>query len=764
VDVKVSFFRQLIADRKQDLQYLAHVRQRYSESEELIRELSVVLANRFAQGNVEDYPLGMANYSLLVSLEQYLNDDSRVPSDSNIADLQSLYVTSGQASGTPLDQLSADAYLRLVILTRWSFTSIDNSINFETRSKALDVGSLRLPSWDHDPDHPYLNEIPKRDFGTPFDDRLQAGMTGVLHKMRLGDQSISWYRGPFMPCQTSEDKVNLLNDYERGKEGDTYVATDADRLLRYHPLDGMLDISYSSAYELGRFLALRNADYANALYEYKRGRARYITLQKSDAVRKQEVLNKGINIKQLPYAKLDPSRQSEYLAMIKQYLMELATLKDIPGWYLLPDYQLAPQLSIRTFSVDMKWMQSLWLGALSLSGRSEITYAMYSELYVDLQSHVPSGGFFLHSDLVWAYPELVIETKQIAGAVDGTLDVQQLRSDQGSSYADYIERKTNPGREQIQPKPILEARDLALDCRLVLTTDYVEGQVVQYNNNFYVCRQSHRTGSSLAGDGSSFDGDRWRDCPVWTASQRYILNTFVTYEGQAYRCIQDHVSTALFDNLMWEITDDYWQSNTLYEINTCVRDGNEYYISTQKHTSGDSFGVNRWEACASWQAQTDYAQNQFVTYAGQAYQCTQGHASTGSFVEDNWQAVDNINWQAPDDATFNYIALSLPPEALHYGADATSTVVNGETQYSYQKSIKYNGRTVCTLSSTDIQVDDKGIVNIENLAESIKQGLNNSALVDSAYKTGLTHFGSARLSRYMLEGEPKVEFSLGGTK
>jgi GH24 family phage-related lysozyme (muramidase) len=68
------------------------------------------------------------------------------------------------------------------------------------------------------------------------------------------------------------------------------------------------------------------------------------------------------------------------------------------------------------------------------------------------------------------------------------------------------------------------------------------------------------------------------------------------------------------------------------------------------------------------------------------------------------------------------------------------------------------------LSSTDIQVDDKGIVNIENLAESIKQGLNNSALVDSAYKTGLTHFGSARLSRYMLEGEPKVEFSLGGTK
>ena len=97
------------------------------------------------------------------------------------------------------------------------------------------------------------------------------------------------------------------------------------------------------------------------------------------------------------------------------------------------------------------------------------------------------------------------------------------------------------------------------------------------------------------------------------------------------------------------------------------------------------------------------------------------------------------------------------------GADVTAVVADGETQYQYEKDIKYKGRTVTRLKN--IQVDSEGIVNIEQLASDIQQGLITSSdeMVDAAYKNGLT-IGSARLSRYMLEGEPKVEFSLGGEK
>jgi hypothetical protein len=849
IDVKASFFRQLIADRKEDLQYLAHVRERRSESDMLVRELSVIMANRFAQGNNQKYPLGMANYAMLVSLEQYLNDDSRVLSDS-----KSLYVTGGQTTGTPLDQLSADAYVRLVILTHWSFTSKDNPINFEKRSQALDAGSLRLPSkhsstvedtlisavntfitanngkisdadsqlflisgafdtyisenitesqdalliqsgtqyklgfcsasdtyqeevltesnaeallgiisekqnslrfhnvltkYISTPYHPFIHDIPKRDSGTVFDHHLKAGMTALWHKFRLGDQSLSWYHGPLVPHQNTDDTGDQLSDYEKGREGEnTYVASDADRLLYCYQSNGMLDASYAAAYELGRFLALRKSDYAKALYQYKRARARHITLIESDAMRKAGVTSKGMTIEELPYAKLDDTQQNDYLAVITQYLIELASLKDIPDWYLIPDHRLVPQLTIRTFTVDMKWMQSLWLGALSLASRPQITYLIYQELLAELQSHVPSGGFFLHSDLVWAYPELVVEAKYIAPNFnDGLeLNINQLRATHGDGYTDYIEQVPNKG--------LIETREMATDCQLVPIIDYVQGQCVKYNNTFYECLKNHRAGSG-------FDGDRWQICPVWSTNHKYLLNTFVTYEGQAYRCSRDHTSTNLFNSALWELTDIYWQPNTEYETNYCVRDGNGYYVSTQEHRSGAAFGFNRWRLCTEWQAAMPYTQEQFVTYNRQAYRCTQNHTSSNSFEQEKWQLIESIDWTSSDNNGFNYIALSLPPEALHYGADATATEVDGETQYTYEKAVKYRGQTICTLS---IQADERGIINTGELAEEIRQGLRESLAVDNAYKDSLTDFGSARLSRYMLEGEPKVEFSLGGTK
>ena len=59
------------------------------------------------------------NDALLVSLEQYLNDDGQVSGDQ-----RSLYVT-GHETGKPLeggDALDDDEYVRLVVLTRWSVT------------------------------------------------------------------------------------------------------------------------------------------------------------------------------------------------------------------------------------------------------------------------------------------------------------------------------------------------------------------------------------------------------------------------------------------------------------------------------------------------------------------------------------------------------------------------------------------------------------------------------------------------------------------
>ncbi len=404
VDVKKHFFNTLIAETKEDLQYLAHVRQRYDETgQSLKRELSVIVGNRFAQSDPETYPSGMANHLLLISLEGYLNDDSQLGTDQ-----QSNYTTGNDTEGVLLEQLNDDDHIRYIVLTGWSFTSKEEKINFEQRSKALDVGSLRLPSKDSSLDHPYVQGIPKRDGGTPFDEKLKAGMSAIPHQFRIGDRSVSWYRGPCVPFLSDA----ALNAYEKGEgENDIKVPTDADKLLGYLSEDGMFDISYAAAYELGRFLGMKNEGYAKALARYKRAKSRYVSLQREDEDRSQDVIDKGITIKNLPYAKLRPQELEEDKKVIVDFLKSLALLKGIPHWYLLPDDHLLPQRTIRTFYIDPKWLQGLWLGILSLGGRAAVTHQCYKELYPEFSAKMPKAGFFLRSDLVWAYPEMLVTAR-----------------------------------------------------------------------------------------------------------------------------------------------------------------------------------------------------------------------------------------------------------------------------------------------------------------------------------------------------------------
>ena len=130
-------------------------------------------------------------------------------------------------------------------------------------------------------------------------------------------------------------------------------------------------------------------------------------MQKEDEDRSQDVIEKGITIENLPYSKLNEEDLTEDREFIKNYLEELALLKEVPHWYLIPDPDLLPQRTIRTFQIDFKWIQSLWLGALSLGGRTQVSAKLYEELVPLTTPNIPHAGFFLRSDLVWAYPEMV---------------------------------------------------------------------------------------------------------------------------------------------------------------------------------------------------------------------------------------------------------------------------------------------------------------------------------------------------------------------
>lgn len=366
----------------------------------LKRELSVLVANRFGQNAASPEHSGR-NIAMVVSLEQYLTEESL----------------------NAIDGLPDDADMRFIVLTSWEFDCAPKAINFEHRSKKLTANALRYA--DHD-----INLVEdKGEFGA----KLQAGMVPLPHTLRNNDRGLSWYRGPLVPTvQTNAQWENVqLSAQALGEESETLVATDADKLLRYHPSEGMFDVSYAAAYELGRVLSLTQTEFLKNLRQYKKAKSRYIKLAASDAQRMAHVQDLGIHIEELPYAQLNASVMHGQRQIIEHWLMQLAHLSHIPSWYLVPDNRLLPPRSLRTFNVDPVWLQALWLGALSLDGRPQVTHDLFKEIWNTRQAEIPRAGAFLRSDIVSAYPELVADFRNIDElavdiADDHSVDLRQL--------------------------------------------------------------------------------------------------------------------------------------------------------------------------------------------------------------------------------------------------------------------------------------------------------------------------------------------------
>ena len=91
-----------------------------------------------------------------------------------------------------------------------------------------------------------------------------------------------------------------------------------------------------------------------------------------------------------------------------------------------------------------------------------------------------------------------------------------------------------------------------------------------------------------------------------------------------------------------------------------------------------------------------------------------------------------------------------------------------KTSLKYTKNLQYKGQAIDSaidMVNPDL-MDDYGIVNMSKLAARIKLALEGSSKVDQTYKNNLKTkaFASAHLGRYLLEGEPRAEFSLGDEK
>ena len=254
------------------------------------------------------------------------------------------------------------------LIKDFSFGDFSNLVKHLSRTPS----TLRLPD----------SKLPSTDQNLKY---LQSGFYPLPHKLRQGAQTVSWYHGPLATAPAKPLPIGSV--------------ACADSLLHYYQDNGMFDVSYAAAWELGRLLALQNAHFSAALYKWKKQYVR--SLHKARQMRA---------VPHLPGANRDYA-PAPLPVSADHWLKDLALLKGVPFNYLVPDEELLPVESIRFFRLDKSWVQTLLDGALSI-GRIARNDAEYDSMIIaeeKLLACKEVTGFIMRSEVVSGWPALQIE-------------------------------------------------------------------------------------------------------------------------------------------------------------------------------------------------------------------------------------------------------------------------------------------------------------------------------------------------------------------
>ncbi|MFI8886997.1 hypothetical protein [Streptomyces sp. NPDC053813] len=444
IDVPAALFKAVLPSTD-ECHYLAHVRD--VAEPKLLADGEVLTKGTFSVVTGNRFPRGEGGHAVhLVSLEgfdQHL--EGELPSEV--------------------------AHVRLVSLWSWSFRN-DPSAAFDAAgilTSLVEPGTtdaenlaLRLPRPVNAPGAPSTDEAHALQ-------RLHLGYVPVPHRPITGEHTYAWYRGPFTPL-TAQDVPDL----------DTSSAhTTADFALVYDQTYGVFDVSYAAAWTLGRAVALADPSYGAEVTRARRelansavrmmavandpvrsaagalsadgNRPGLSALARLAAHRGGRTLVDALGAPQLPQeavprpvplarlsradarAALDEDSPSATLLEVASHragtlterLTELRTLRSVPFSYLVPDFRMLPEESLRLFRVDPVWMDALLAGARDVAVHTSLDLRCDRSLRAATRSGdrtgYPAAGLLMRSALVPAWPDMVIVGKK------GTRELTEIR-------------------------------------------------------------------------------------------------------------------------------------------------------------------------------------------------------------------------------------------------------------------------------------------------------------------------------------------------
>jgi hypothetical protein len=397
LDINLATF-QKICPRRDDLPWLAHIRQVDTADKvplEMVADgdFSVLVANRFP-------PLG-ANTVYLISLEGWM-------------DLLNPSATTSQGMKR----------VRLITLADWKFVNDPKGHdtfgglmqNLKENSSNFGI-TLRTTSGE-----------------AYVDNALKRGYVPLDYKPVDSTPTFGWYRGPLAPLRRPQLRKEV---FERA---DTAMIFDKDK--------GMFDLSYASAWELGRLTALSSPAFVKGLRLFVDGCRNAAEFAREIA----EFIKNHASSFTDPISGDSGFERVTVTKDLVEWIARLVLLYPVPFHYLVPHQSLLPSESLRFFYLDNNWVDALVDGAFSIAVRNvgEEQKALRDDLRKTLSKIVyqhrlrlqgqdptwetdesymefPKSGFLLRSRIVTGWPGV-----EVTATTDATSDTlpKILRFDQ----------------------------------------------------------------------------------------------------------------------------------------------------------------------------------------------------------------------------------------------------------------------------------------------------------------------------------------------
>ncbi|GAU76006.1 hypothetical protein [Fusibacter sp. 3D3] len=234
IDLPLDLYSQIMP-REDEIQYLTHVKlldlhDKVDDMVSMDGYFSVVVSNRFIPSGENDMKKSTIH---LVSLEGY---EGYLPEGAKYAELEEKKT------------------VRLVSLFSWHV--------FSTQKGESDFRNI-------------ITNIDSKPLAMTENEVLRRGQIPLHHRTRTGEKTVSLYRGPLIPYPPEASPRITKHT--------------ADGFMIYDPEHGLMDASYSAAWQLGRLLILKNQAIASALITWKKNISRQKHLEANKSVFKAQM-------------------------------------------------------------------------------------------------------------------------------------------------------------------------------------------------------------------------------------------------------------------------------------------------------------------------------------------------------------------------------------------------------------------------------------------------------------------------------------------